>query len=163
MGSTSICHSLMVWVGFSGGRGDWMTSCTERGIWQNEHWVLHYMLANRTPIKKIYKKRNTIIKGNKNKRYVACFPSWMQIICLRTPRKLSGKVTEHERLLTLENKQGVMEGKVGGGMGWLGDEWGTWWDEHWVICYMLANWTPIKKIIKEKKRQVEILRTVPGT
>ena len=37
-----------------GGRGDWVTG-TERGTaWDD--WVLHYMLANRTPIKKIPKK-----------------------------------------------------------------------------------------------------------
>ena len=31
--------------------------------------------------------------------------------------KKSERVTEHERLLTLGNKQGVVEGEVGGGMG----------------------------------------------
>ena len=31
------------------------------------------------------------------------------------------RLTEHERLLTLGNEQGVVEGEVGGGMGLLGD------------------------------------------
>ena len=35
--------------------------------------------------------------------------------------KISVRETEHERLLTLENKQGVVEGEVGRGMGSLGD------------------------------------------
>ena len=35
------------------------------------------------------------------------------------------KVTKHERLLTLGNEQGVVEGEVGRGLGWLGDgHWG---------------------------------------
>ena len=39
----------------------------------------------------------------------------------------SERVTEHERLLTLGNEQGVVEGEVGGGMGdWVaGTEGGT--------------------------------------
>ena len=47
-------------------------------------------------------------------------------------------VSEH---LTLGNEQGVVEGEVGGGGGdWVtGTEGGTWQDEHWVLCYMLAN------------------------
>ena len=29
---------------------------------------------------------------------------------------------------------------------------GTWWDEHWVLFYMLANWTPIQnKFILKKE------------
>ena len=31
--------------------------------------------------------------------------------------EISVRVTEHERLLTLRNEQGVVEGEVGGGMG----------------------------------------------
>ena len=50
------------------------------------------------------------------------------------------------RLLTLGNEQGVMEGEVVEGWGdrVMGTEGGTWRDEHWVICCMLANGTPIK-------------------
>ena len=46
-----------------------------------------------------------------------------------------------------------MEGEVAGVWQWLGDgtEGGTWWDEHWVLFYMLANWTPIKKFILKKE------------
>ena len=52
----------------------------------------------------------------------------------------SGRMTEHERLLTLENEQGV-EGWWAGGWGnWVTDtEEGTGWDEHWMLYYMLAN------------------------
>ena len=67
--------------------------------------------------------------------------------------EISVRETGHKRHLTLGNKQGVMEGEVGGGWGWLGDRhWGgTWWDEHWVLFYMLANWIPIKnKFIKNE-------------
>ena len=39
--------------------------------------------------------------------------------------KISVRVTKHERHLTLGNEQGVKEGEVGGGLGWLGDgHWG---------------------------------------
>ena len=40
--------------------------------------------------------------------------------------EISVRVTEHERLLTLGNQQGVMEGEVGQGWGdWVtGTEWG---------------------------------------
>ena len=39
--------------------------------------------------------------------------------------KVSERVTEHERLLTLGNEQGVVEREVGRGWGWLGDRhWG---------------------------------------
>ena len=65
--------------------------------------------------------------------------------------------SEHERLLTLGNELGVVKREVGGGWGeeqgdrHLGD---TWWDDHWMLFYMLANWTPIKvnlkKILKKK-------------
>ena len=55
--------------------------------------------------------------------------------------KISVRVTKHERLLTLGNEQGVVEGEVGGGWGdWVtGTERGTWRDEHWVLYYMLEN------------------------
>ena len=41
--------------------------------------------------------------------------------------EISERVTEHERLLTLGNEQGVVEGEVGGGWGdWVtGTEGGT--------------------------------------
>ena len=30
----------------------------------------------------------------------------------------------------------------------------SWWDEHWVLFYMLTNWTPIKnKFIKNEIKQ----------
>ena len=63
------------------------------------------------------------------------------------------RVTEHERLLTLGNELGVVEREVGGGLGdWVtGTEGGISRDEHWVICYMLANRTPIKKCTINKK------------
>ena len=49
--------------------------------------------------------------------------------------EISERVTEHERLLTLGNVQGVVEGEVGGGWSdWvMGTEGGTGWDEHWVL------------------------------
>ena len=57
--------------------------------------------------------------------------------------KISVRVTKHERYQTLGNKEGVVEREVGGGGGWgdwvTGTEGGTWRDEHWVLCYMLAN------------------------
>ena len=57
------------------------------------------------------------------------------------------------------NEQGVVEWEVGGVSGdWVrGTEGGTWWDEHWVLCCMLANWTPIQK--KEKKKDKEKLKS----
>ena len=47
------------------------------------------------------------------------------------------------------------EREVGGAVGdWvMGTEGGTWWDEHWVLFYMLANWTPIKNKLKKKRSQ----------
>ena len=69
----------------------------------------------------------------------------------------SERVTVHERLVTLRNEQGVVDWEVGGCMWWLGDgHWGgTWWDEYWVFCYMLANGTQIKNIqITEKKSNI---------
>ena len=63
---------------------------TEGGTWRDEHWVLCYMLANRTPIKNIQKK---------------------------SYKKKVERVTKHERLLTLGNKQGVVEGEVGRELG----------------------------------------------
>ena len=48
---------------------------------------------------------------------------------------------KHERLLTLGNKLGVVEGEVeGGGGDWVtGTERGTGRDKHGVLFYMLAN------------------------
>ena len=53
----------------------------------------------------------------------------------------SERVTEHERLLTLGNELGVVEGEEAGGGGeWVtGTEEGTFRDEHWVLFSMLAN------------------------
>ena len=67
----------------------------------------------------------------------------------------SERVTKQERLLTLGNKQGIVEGEADGGWGdqVMGTEGGTWWDEHWVLYYMLANWASIKK--KKKKEEYE--------
>ena len=51
--------------------------------------------------------------------------------------EISVRVSELERLLTLGNKQGVVEGEVGGGMGWLGDRH---WRGHlmgWALGVML--------------------------
>ena len=47
----------------------------------------------------------------------------------------------HERLLTLGNKQRLLEERWGAGCGdWvMGTEGGTWRDEHWVLFCMLAN------------------------
>ena len=55
--------------------------------------------------------------------------------------KISVRVTRHERHLTLGNEEEVVEGRWAGGVGeWvMGTEGGIWWDEHWVLCYMLAN------------------------
>ena len=33
----------------------------------------------------------------------------------------------------------------------IGTEGGTWWDERWVLCYMTANRTPIKKIVLKRR------------
>ena len=50
-------------------------------------------------------------------------------------------VRKHEKHLTLGNEQAVVEGEVVGVWGdWvMGTEGGTWRDEHWVLCYILAN------------------------
>ena len=54
--------------------------------------------------------------------------------------------TNHESLLTLGNKQRIAEMEGWGGWGGVWGDWvtgteeGTWWDEHWVLYYMLANW-----------------------
>ena len=68
------------------------------------------------------------MKGNKGERRKS---EW----------EISERETEHERLLTLGNEQGVVEGEVVEGWGdWvMGTEEGTWRDEYWVLCYMLAN------------------------
>ena len=60
--------------------------------------------------------------------------------------KISVRVTGHERHLTLGNEQGMVEGELAGRWDdWeMGTEEGTLRDEHWVLCYMLANRTPIK-------------------
>ena len=60
--------------------------------------------------------------------------------------KITVRVTQYERLLTLINEEGLVEAEVGwaGGDWVMGTEGGTWRDEHWVICCMLANGTPIK-------------------
>lgn len=52
--------------------------------------------------------------------------------------EISERETEYERLLTLGNELGVVEGRrAGGGGEWVtGTEGGTW---YWVLCYMLAN------------------------
>ena len=34
-----------------------------------------------------------------------------------------------------------------------GTEEGTWWDEHWELFYMLANWTLIKNKFIERKQK----------
>ena len=53
------------------------------------------------------------------------------------------------RLLTLGKEQGVVEGEVGGGMGWQGDRrWGGNLTGTFVLYYMLANKTPIKNLQK---------------
>ena len=51
--------------------------------------------------------------------------------------KISVRVTQHDRHLTLQNEQGVVEGEVGGVLGWLGD---GHWGEHlagWALGVML--------------------------
>ena len=55
--------------------------------------------------------------------------------------KISVRLTKHERHLTLGNEQGEVEGEVGGVLGgWvMGTVGGNWWDEHWVLCYILTN------------------------
>ena len=60
----------------------------------------------------------------------------------------------------LGNEQGVVEGEVDGGLGWLGDEGGTWQDEHWMLCYMLENWTPIKIFLIVRKKRNSYLNTL---
>ena len=47
---------------------------------------------------------------------------------------------KHERHLTLGNEQGVVEGEVGRLLGdWvIGNEGGTWWDEHSTECYAIC-------------------------
>ena len=49
----------------------------------------------------------------------------------------------------------------------MGTEGGTWQDEHWVLCYMLANRTPIKKIFFKslpfKKNKVSKKERVQST
>ena len=78
-------------------------------------------------------------------------------------------MTEHKKLLTLGNQQGVVEREVGGGTGWLGDRHRgvTWQDEYWVLFCKLANWTAIKNkfIIKKRNNNGQIydyIRKNPG-
>ena len=64
--------------------------------------------------------------------------------------EISERETEHERLATLGNEPGVLEGEVGGGWGWLGEGHLMGWALG-VILYV-GNWTPIKnKFIKKEK------------
>lgn len=62
-----------------------------------------------------------------------------------------GNIREGDRTWETPNsvkrtRGGGKGGGRGGGGDWvMGTEGGTWWDEHWVLCYMLADWTPIKK------------------
>ena len=51
--------------GGQGGWGDWVTG-TEGGTWRDEHWVLFYMLANRTPIKNIQKNKFQLVNTQCN-------------------------------------------------------------------------------------------------
>ena len=44
-----------------------------------------------------------------------------QELSLKNEWEISERETEHERLLTLVNEQGVMEKEVGGGWGRVGD------------------------------------------
>ena len=55
--------------------------------------------------------------------------------------KISVSVRKHERHLTLGNELGVTGREVGGVLGdWvMGTKGGTWRDEQWVSCYLLAN------------------------
>ena len=67
------------------------------------------------------------------------------------------RVTEHERLLTLGNEQGVVEREVGRGLGWLGD---GHWGGHlagWALGVMLyvgklnSNKKNLKKLNIDRK------------
>ena len=71
------------------------------------------------------------MKGNKGERW-------------KNEWEISERDTEHERLLSLGNEVGVVEGAVGGGDWVMGTELGTWADEPWVLLYMLAKWIPLK-------------------
>ena len=53
--------------------------------------------------------------------------------------------TGYERLLTLGKEQGVVEGEVGGRMGWRALRGGTWRDEHWVLYVGKSNSNKIHK------------------
>ena len=70
--------------------------------------------------------------------------------------KISVMVTKHERL---GKGTSVVEREVGGefwGDRVMGTEEGTSWDEHWVLWYMLTNWTPIKKRLKNHYLQLPL-------
>ena len=69
--------------------------------------------------------------------------------------KWVGKIGEGDKTWKTPNSTKRTRGSGRGGewgMRWLGDgHWGgTWQDEHWVLYYMLANRTPIKKYTKKK-------------
>ena len=55
--------------------------------------------------------------------------------------KILVRVTKYERHLTLVNEHELVEGEVGRCLGHcvMDTEGDTWGDEHWVLCYMLAN------------------------
>ena len=58
--------------------------------------------------------------------------------------KMSGKYQkgrQHKGLVTLGNKLGGWKGRWARcwGDGVMGTGGGTWRDEHWVLCYVLAN------------------------
>ena len=63
-----------------------------------------------------------------------------------------GNIREVDRKWETPNS-GKMEGEVGGRSGdfMTGTEGGTGHNEHWVLYYMLANWTPIKNISNKEK------------
>ena len=66
-------------------------------------------------------------------------------------KKWAGNIRKGDRTWeTPHSGKWTRGGRKGGGVGVWGDwvtsiEGGTWWDERWVLCYMLANWTPMKK------------------
>ena len=58
--------------------GDWVTG-TEGGTWQDEHCMLYYMLANRTPIKNIHIKKSCWQRNKQN--------LWFCSLCYTTQKK----------------------------------------------------------------------------
>ena len=80
------------------------------------------------------------MKGNKGKRR-------------ENESEIPERVTEHERLPTLGNEQGVVEKEVGRGLGWLGD---GHWRGHlmgWTLGVILyvGNLSSNKKNIQKKE------------